>query len=106
MESGVADNSLMTGGFKHRRIMAAGFLAFVFAAAQLLFAGHSEDLFTHAPQSCEFCLAAAVSDDPDDAVVEVAPPVRSVGLRETLKADDIVFARAPIAPHSRAPPIC
>jgi len=102
----VANGSLTRDGFKSRRLMATGFLAVLFAAAQLLFAGHAEDLFTHAPQSCEFCLAAAVSDDPNDAVVELAPPVRFVDFRETPKADDIVLARAPIAPNSRAPPFC
>lgn len=54
-------------------------IAVFFAVAQLLFAAHAADrpgdLDLHAPQTCEFCMAGAIADDPLALEVTLAPPI-------------------------------
>ncbi|MCB2112592.1 MAG: hypothetical protein R3C42_06970 [Parvularculaceae bacterium] len=89
-----------------RRVFAAGLLAFAFIAAQFLVAGHFEDKFAHAPQTCEYCIAAAMSNDPNDAVVRIEAPYRALDTRVEPVTADIFIAAAISTPNSRAPPFC
>lgn len=81
-----------------------GLMALLFVAAQLLFAIHSDDLTAHAPQSCEYCLAAAIADDPNDLVVEIPAPLVSFEKAEAPVAEEIVVASALQSSAPRAPP--
>ena len=81
-----------------------GLMALLFVAAQLLFSIHSDDLTAHAPQSCEYCLAAAISDDPNDLVVEIPAPLVSFEKAQAPVAREIIFVDAPRTSNPRAPP--
>lgn len=87
-----------------RRQRVMGLMALLFVAAQLLFAIHSDDLAAHAPQSCEYCLAAAISDDPNDLVVEIPAPLVSFDKAQAPVAQEIVIAGALRTSNPRAPP--
>lgn len=98
--------AISNGPLNPARFRAAGLFALLFVAAQLLFAAHADSLYPHAPQSCEYCLAAAVSDDPNDLVTEIAGPVETVEPVRALAPEREIVARAPLVANSRAPPLC
>lgn len=92
-----------------RRLRLMGLLALVLVAAQLLFAAHAasgpEDLIDHAPSSCEFCLAAAVSGDPHALVGDLAPPPVSFSSVRRPVAAEIIVVGALRAANPRGPPL-
>lgn len=92
-----------------RRFGLVALLVIVLAAAQLLFAAHagaaSDDISDHAKLTCEVCLSAAVSDDPQDLGVALAAPILSKWDASSPVAADIVVALALIAAHPRGPPV-
>jgi len=81
-----------------------GLMALLFVAAQLLFAIHSDDLTAHTPQSCEYCLAAAISDDPKDLEVEIVAPAASIEAVKQAIAQKIIVSRPLDAAVPRGPP--
>jgi len=85
---------------RSRRTFAAGFVAVLFVLAQILFAAHSEDFVAHAPQSCEYCLAAAVADDPNDLTIEITAPAISFLPFERMT---IAVALVDLTPNSASP---
>lgn len=92
----------------HRfRLMAA--LVFLLAAAQLLFAAHAasnpDELADHTAQTCEVCLAGAISDDPHDLAVRLSAPIVSYAAVSRPVAADVVVADALIAASPRGPPL-
>lgn len=100
---------IMLGEPASRRLRLMGLLALVLVAAQLLFAAHAasapDDLIDHAPSSCEFCLAAAVSGDPDALVDDIAPPLVSFSSVRQPVAADIIVVGALRAANPRGPPL-
>lgn len=82
-----------------------GLLALLLVAAQLLFAAHADDLADHAPQSCEYCLSASISSDPDDLVVELSAPQLSFAQVRSPVAAELVVASALRAANPRGPPL-
>jgi hypothetical protein len=92
-----------------RRLRLFGLLALLLVAAQLLFAAHvasaPDDLIDHAPSSCEFCLAAAVSGDPDALVDDIAAQLVSFSSVRQPVAADIIVVVALRAANSRGPPL-
>lgn len=88
------------------KVRMIGLVALLFAAAQLLFAIHSDDLAKHAPQSCEFCLAAAVADDPNDLVFAVSAPPVSFEPALAPVTQRFIVARASLSANPRGPPLC
>lgn len=87
------------------RLRLLGLLALLLVAAQLLFAAHADDLADHAPQSCEYCLSASISSDPDDLVFEIGAPALSFEFVRSLVAAERIFAAAPRAANPRGPPL-
>lgn len=92
-----------------RRLRLFGLLALLLVAAQLMFAAHAasapDELIDHAPSSCEFCLAGAVSSDPGALVVDIAAPVVSVSSVRQPVGAEIIIAGALRAAHPRGPPL-
>jgi hypothetical protein len=78
-----------------RRARFLALIAVLFAFAQFMFAAHAgataDELLDHAPQTCEFCLAGAVADDPHNLVFEVtAPAALFVGVASPVAGEFIV----------------
>lgn len=96
----------MHEGSDPRRVRFAAFFACLLVAAQLLFAAHADAFADHAPQSCEYCLAAAVAGDPNDLVVDLAPPAAVLADVARPAAIDFVVAQALRAASPRGPPSC
>lgn len=92
-----------------RRTRLIAFLSVVFLTAQLLFVAHAgsapDYLSDHTKQTCEFCLSAAISDDPDSLAVALDPPVFTIADVASPVAADIIVRGALIAVHSRGPPV-
>lgn len=98
--------AIAQGGDEPRRVRLVALFALLFVAAQILFAAHADDLSDHAPQSCEYCLAAAVADDPNDLVVELAAPLVSYARARQPVAAVLIVEGALRAANPRGPPAC
>jgi hypothetical protein len=92
------------------RLRLLGLLAFVFIAAQLLYAAHlgaaPDPLLDHSSSTCDYCLAGAAVDDPTLLVAVLTAPT-PVFLQAVLPAEtaaDIQPLR--LAADPRAPPSC